>query len=763
MRSSGITCAIVATCVVTAGHARAQEASGSPTPPALVPPKAIETGRVPYPAGEAGEASVVLELLVDKEGRVARVVVVDGREPFASAAAAHAARFRFEPARRADIAIAARIRMLVEFHEPSRAKELAAPPAPTTGVAKPAAADATEEVRVAGQRLDVGGTQMGGGEVRQMPGAFGDAFRAIDALPGVTPIVSGLPYYFIRGAPPGNTGYMIDGVRVPLLFHFGVARAVVHPGLIDRVDFYPGAFPARYGRFAGGIIDGKTKEPANELHGEWDASLIHAGALVEAPLADGRANVTVAGRYGYPGLLLTLLAPRVFLQYGDYQARASWKATDHDTLGVFTFGSYDAAGSRDRDGNLKDVTSTQFHRVDLRWDHDLGTSGRMRTAVTLGFDQTGNGNDFTVRDTMSGVRNEIDYRVSSTVRVRGGADVLLDHYTLVSTGNEIHNFPGRNDVAMGLRADVVVKLSPAVEIVPGARVDYFGSKTELAGTAAAVPTLDPRLATRVRVAPRVTLLSAFGITHQPPSFVAPVPGLQLGRLDRGVQTAVQISQGVEVILPAEVTITPTAFLHDYLKLTDATATCGLDHIDNASDCLDQRVRGRTFGLEVLLRRPLTKRLTGWVAYTLSRSTREAHPLDSGSPEQVQTVLSEFDRTHVLNVVTAYDLGRNWRIGGRFVYYTGRPYSNRIRGVAVPPFNSERLPPFFRIDARLEKRWLTKRGYIAFVAEGLNVTANKEVLDVTCVASKSSLYDQCQPNTSGSIPVIVPSIGLEGAF
>ena len=38
-------------------------------------------------------------------------------------------------------------------------------------------------------------------EVRAMPGAFGDSFRAIEALPGVTPLVSGLPYFFVRGAP----------------------------------------------------------------------------------------------------------------------------------------------------------------------------------------------------------------------------------------------------------------------------------------------------------------------------------------------------------------------------------------------------------------------------------------------------------------------------------------------------------------------------------------------------------------------------------
>src|ERR1700730_4968261 len=67
-----------------------------------------------------------------------------------------------------------------------------------------------QEVTVKGVRPEPDRHEMTGGEVRQMPGSFGDAFRAIEALPGVIPIVSGLPYFLVRGAPPGNTGFFID-------------------------------------------------------------------------------------------------------------------------------------------------------------------------------------------------------------------------------------------------------------------------------------------------------------------------------------------------------------------------------------------------------------------------------------------------------------------------------------------------------------------------------------------------------------------------
>jgi hypothetical protein len=100
-----------------------------------------------------------------------------------------------------------------------------------------------------------------------------------------------------------------------------------------------------------------------------------------------------------------------------------------------------------------------------------------------------------------------------------------------------------------------------------------------------------------------------------------------------------------------------------------------------------------------------------------------------------------------------------------VFYTGRPYSPTVQNVAVPPFNSERLPPFFRLDVRLEKRWRAfGDGYVAFVLEGMNVTLSKEAISQQCQSdgTLSPLrYDTCQPQYIG--PVTVPSIGVEAGF
>src|SRR5205814_158555 len=113
---------------------------------------------------------------------------------------------------------------------------------------------AVTEVLVRGQRPAPAAARLTREESKQMPGALADPFRAIEAMPGVTPIASALPYFFVRGAPPGNVGYFFDGIRLPLLFHVFFGPSVIHPAMIQKVDLYRGGYPAEYGRFAGGIV-----------------------------------------------------------------------------------------------------------------------------------------------------------------------------------------------------------------------------------------------------------------------------------------------------------------------------------------------------------------------------------------------------------------------------------------------------------------------------------------------------------------------------
>ena len=94
-------------------------------------------------------------------------------------------------------------------------------------------------------------------------------------------------------------------------------------------------------------------------------------------------------------------------------------------------------------------------------------------------------------------------------------------------------------------------------------------------------------------------------------------------------------------------------------------------------------------MELLVRRSLAKRLTGWVSYTLSRSRRQENFITPSGGDALTTVPSDYDRTHVLNAVLAADLGRHWRAGARVVFYSGVPYSELAGNVPAPPYNAYR--------------------------------------------------------------------------
>jgi len=402
----------------------------------IVPPHLTADPRVAYPAGARGDAVVTLTLTVNADGTVREAHATSGDEPFASAAVDAAQSFHFEPATRDGRAMAATIRFEINFHAPvpSAPADSAAAASAEPGTPTPAGASVAPvplkpiEVTVQGDRLAPAVTSFSRAEVRQLPGAFGDPFRAIEALPGVTPIASGLPFFYVRGAPPGNVGYFLDGIRVPYLYHVGLGPSVVHPGMVERVDLYPGGYPARFGRFAGGIVSGETAAPNPDAHGEGNLRLFDVGALVETGFDGGRGTALIGGRYSYTAAIVSLLAPNTDLAYRDYQLRVAYDLTPSDRVTAFGFGSYDLVAQTNNDIYTV-VFGSEFYRLDLRYDHAFADGGQIRSAVTLGFDQTRVGDQRNSQDRMLSVRTELHRPLGAHLTWRAGADLTLDGFS----------------------------------------------------------------------------------------------------------------------------------------------------------------------------------------------------------------------------------------------------------------------------------------------------------------------------------------------
>jgi hypothetical protein len=720
-------------------RAQAQETPAPTAPPPaaeIVPPKALGA-TVAYPEGGQGDARVVLELTIGVDGRVVASKVIEGPEPFAAAALSATSGWTFEPALRAGKPVAAKIRFEATFEGEVKTAQPEPPLTPTTQSGTPQKPPHVETVTVRGRQPAPGGISISKAEARQLPGAFGDPFRVVESLPGVTPVVSAAPYFFIRGAPPGNVGYFIDGVRVPLLFHALVGPSVIQPALIGGIDVYRGAYPAKYGRFAGGIVAAETAGPPTGLHGEAGIRTLDANGVMATPLADGRGHVTVAGRYSYAGLILSQVS-NVILEYWDYQLKAAYDLGRDDTLGVFAFGAFDYLG----DTSNENYAGSQFHRIDLRHDHAFGARSRARTAFTVGYDRS-LGTGGLVSDQSFAGRLEFEHRMTERTTFRTGADASSDSYHLrvvnpaLSFRDARVLFPERTDFVAGIYFDFEIRPEPWFVVRPGLRADVFHSLsiTEIG--------IDPRVSAEFEVTRKVKLVHTFGIAHQSPNYLPNLPGAQIAGLSGGLQRSLQASAGVEVLLPGDMMGSVTAFDQIFLNLSDPLGFSR--SIAANADVADIRMLGHAVGLEFMVRRSLTKKIGGIFSYTLSRSTRKKDSIES---------LSAFDRTHVGTLALSYDLGKGWRAGARGIFSSGVP--TRTLTINGPEFGGERAPPYFRLDVRVEKRFrLGKTGHWAITGEVQNATASHEVVGRSCNALRCTQI--------GVGPLVLPNVGVEVSF
>ena len=64
-------------------------------------------------------------------------------------------------------------------------------------------------------------------ELKRVPGTFGDPVRALQSLPGVARPNVAEGSIVVRGAEGINTGFYVDGMPVPYMFHTMVGRSVI--------------------------------------------------------------------------------------------------------------------------------------------------------------------------------------------------------------------------------------------------------------------------------------------------------------------------------------------------------------------------------------------------------------------------------------------------------------------------------------------------------------------------------------------------------
>ena len=576
-----------------------------------------------------------------------------------------------------------------------------------------------------------------GPELVSTPGSLGDPYRTIESLPGVATVAWPAPIYAIRGSNPGNTGYFLDDVQVPLLFHLALGPSVIHPAFFDSMTFYPGGYPARYGRYAAGVVASQTRAPAEDrAHAVAELRLYDTGGMVSAPLPDGNGGVAAAFRYSYTGALLSLLRNDLHLSYWDYQVRADRRVRSW-AMSLLLFGSGDDLAYRldDRESERKYVL--RFHRASLRAIRSVG-EGRLVARVALGADHSTapivknfpiTADAYSILPRLSYVREsaQVDWEVG----VDGQAQWLRPMSGAVEAGASDLARTRTALLAAGY-ASASIHATDRLSLTPGLRLDSY----TISGVTKS--DLGPRLSARLVLDEKTWLTGSGGRFSQAPSLTVQIPAAEnFGLALYGLQTSWQGALGVGTRHVPGVEVEVTGYVQRYV-LTDLRDPALLNPDPLASDFLIRR-DARSYGLEVMIRRPVSERLHGWISYTLSQSQRALGGVIGPS---------DWDQRHILNVVLGYRLG-SYALGARGHLNTGRPVL--VSGGQAETF--VRLPTFYQLDLRAERRMLFDAFTLSVYFELVNATLSREVYQL----------DQ-QPTgelSERSLRIVLPSLGVRG--
>ena len=757
--------------------AHAQDAPKAPslTPPSLLPGVAP---RLPeLPVGSA-PASVVLELTVEQDGSAHDALVLSSAgRALDDAALAAVVELRFQPALRDGLPITSRIPFQFAFQPASP------PPTPMLEAA-PVTAPPPAEVETEELTLDVQGEKpprettvhsVKIEEAQKMPGTGGDPLRAIEALPGIARPPAAEAMFAVRGSAPNDSAIFVDGIQIPLAYHFGGISAVVPNDALGRLDFRPGNFGAEYGRAMGGVVDLGLRAPRRDrLGGVVQLDIIDGRLMLEGPLGP-RTRFLVGARRSWVDAWIGKVDDNIQNApvYYDAQAVIEHDLTQRTTARLMFFGAddrmkliFDAPVDNDLAGSRLKL-GTRFTRLALRFDSQLTERVSLRQTYSWGTDgfdiQTASEYQDIDAHTLD-ARVELRARLADWLTGTIGVDSQVSKYHVrlrvrpYPTTDEVEGpafaRPTRlfNERVWVARPDVYAMLEltplPGLRIVPAVRADYMRDTDQV--------TLDPRVTVRADVHPtfpRTTLKGGVGMYTQPPMGVESIEPFGT----KGIESnrALHASVGIEQQLAPGLELSLEGF---YKQLSNLVVSQVAEDSAAIGARFANTGEGRAYGGETLLRyRHPGGRFFGWLAYTLSRSERR-------STDREPYHLFEYDQTHILTALGNVNLGRGFSTGARFRYVTGSPYTPVLGGVldldagAYAPIPGAayggRLPAFHQLDVRVDKTWLLSTAKLVAYLELRNAYNRANTEDI------AYRYDYAEQKRARGLP-IHPVIGLLG--
>jgi hypothetical protein len=626
------------------------------------------------------------------------------------------------------------------------------------------------EVEVTAKRLDenlnraeMSTTQLTAKQIKAIPQFLGefDVIRSITLLPGVTTVGEGASGFNVRGGKTDQNLILLDQAPVYNSSHIFGFFSVFNGDAVRDLKLYKGGIPAPYGGRLSSVLDVHQKEGnTKEFAGTMGLGLLSSRLMLEGPLVKDKASFMIAGRRSYQDVLLKA-SPNddlnsIIANFYDLNAKVNYKFNDKSRLFLSAYYGKDAFGVP---GLVK-----------FDWGN-LGLTGRWNYLITdklflnvstiysdydyaIGFDfpQAKIDNIAFIKNQSNKVafswfpnaKHQVNYGAEATVYDFEPFSTTLDYIdsNLVDINIELQNeyavepslyiednwkVNNRLTIRGGLRYSSFYNLGArdVVNYNPTAngtvRNDLITDTTnyssrEIIESFDGLQGLEPRLGINFKTTENTAIKASYNRMRQYIHLISnttsslPIDTWRpAGKyIDPGTADQIALGwnrnfKGGEWQLSVE---TYYKSMRDLVDFKNGAQPTGVDNIEVAL----MTGRGRSYGLEMQLDKKIGQ-LTGWVAYTYSRSQLQ---VDLGATPEEWINLGNWysaaqDKPHDIAIVAAYAWKPNISFSGSFIYQTGKPYTypearSEFEGIIYPfalSRNNSRTPAYHRLDLSMD--------------------------------------------------------------
>ena len=577
-------------------------------------------------------------------------------------------------------------------------------------------------------------------EIKNLAGVLiDDPLRSVQTLPGVAAGDDFNASYSVRAGGFENNGILVDGVLTHNLAHTlqgtqdpAGSVTILNGDLVDSMALYSMAFSAKYGDRTASFLDVTTREGSRDrFRTRLAVSGTNAAIVAEGPLDAGRKGAWIASaRKSYAGYLIRRLGTESDLDLGftDAQGKVVYELTERQKLGgSFVWGrsilSRDPA-NRGITSIIDGANNVGVANMSWIWTPGPRLYWESRLYLIRETFENRNKNDAVLDEghySDAAARSDLSFLAGRGHRLELGflsrnimADVLDRRYNY--SLQQFVDF----DHASGSYWQHAAYLQDRWSIRGDRLTAIFGGRVDTTGLTGEI-LVHPRVSLEWRWGAGNKLDAGWGVFSQFPE-VLPVLGRN-GNRNLPAEIARHYVLGYERLLSSNSRVRIEIFAKQEANLLRSRDRLyrlvnGKVTPPDINFRFDSALRGETRGFEVFLQRRSANRLAGWISYAYARSRR--HDLVTG-----EWYNSDYDQRHTVNAYGGYRFSESWSLSLKARLGSGFPYPGYLekRGsdfYLTTVRNSERLPIYSRVDARVNKAFYFKRSKLSLYLEVLNV-------------------------------------------